>query len=524
MSKKSNISSKKTVWSNTFNCFRSLLIAFHCFLLLSCSSPNFNITNYGAIGDASTINTSAIQKAIDEASENGGGRVVIPAGQFVSGTIELKSNVELHIEKGARLLGSSNRLDYGENEAKALIHSENQQNISITGQGIIDGQGAEVVKDLYKHLRAGRLNGKEWNVKRPGEGLRPELVAFEQCSNVNIRNVILKNSATWVLTFRNSTDIKVDSLTVNSTVYWNNDGIDVVNCNRVHIFNCNVDCADDGICLKSEGEIKGICENITVENCTIRSSASAFKLGTGSHGGFKNIKARNLTVFDTYRSAVAIECVDGGVLENIDVRNVVAKNTGNAILIRLGHRNKEGEVGSLKNVYIGNLYAEIPAGKPDIGYPIEGPRQKYLHNVFPSSITGIPGHQVEEVTLENIEIVYEGGGDKETAFFDWKKLDNVTENEAGYPEFSMFGELPVWGLYVRHVNGLNLKNVKISKKGSDYRPAMAFDDVNGLTIDRLIIPDSEVLPTIILKDVKESEKENLILPLSLEKGIYNFKE
>jgi hypothetical protein len=167
----------------------------------------------------------------------------------------------------------------------------------------------------------------------------------------------------------------------------------------------------------------------------------------------------------------------------------------------LGHRNKEGEVGSLKNVTISNLYAEIPAGKPDIGYPLEGPRQKYPHNVFPSSITGIPGHYVENVTLENIEIVYEGGGNKETAYFDWKKLDEVTENEAGYPEFSMFGELPVWGFYVRHVNGLKMNNVKISKKRSDYRPSMAFNDVIGLNIDSLTIPDSEVLPNIILKDV-----------------------
>jgi polygalacturonase len=332
--------------------------------------------------------------------------------------------------------------------------------------------------------------------------------------------VTLKNSAAWVLTFRNSNNITVDNLTINSTVYWNNDGIDVVNCNGVHISNCNVDCADDGICLKSEGPIKGICENVTVENCTIRTSASGFKLGTGSHGGFNNITVRNLNIYDTYRSAVAIECVDGGTLENIDIRDITAKNTGNALLIRLGHRNTEGEVGSLKNVYIGNLYAEIPAGKPDIGYPLEGPRQKYLHNVFPSSITGLPGHPVEDVTLENIEIVYEGGGNKETAFFDWKKLDEVTENEAGYPEFSMFGELPVWGFYVRHVNGLKIKNVKISKKGSDYRPAVAFNDVSGLNIDGLEIPDSEVLPIMILKDVQEIQNENIIIPVDLEKGIY----
>lgn len=522
MKNRSNISKLKTAWNKASNRFPLPSIAFYCFLLFSlfsCGSNDFNITKYGAIADAETVNTKAIQEAIDDASKAGGGIVLVPSGQFVSGALFLKSNVELHLEKGARLLGSTNRLDYGEDTAHAFINAENQKDISITGEGIIDGQGAEVVKNHYIHLRSGRLTDDQFDIKRPREYNRPELVAFEKCSNIKITGVTLKNSASWVLTFRNSTEIKVDSLNVNSTVYWNNDGIDVVNCNGVAISNCKVDAADDGICLKSEGPIKGICENVTVENCTIRSSASAFKLGTGSHGGFKNITARNLTVFDTYRSAVAIECVDGGTLENIDVRDVIAKNTGNAILIRLGHRNKEGEVGSLKNVTISNLYAEIPAGKPDIGYPLEGPRQKYPHNVFPSSITGIPGHYVENVTLENIEIVYEGGGNKETAYFDWKKLDEVTENEAGYPEFSMFGELPVWGFYVRHVNGLKMNNVKISKKGSDYRPSMAFNDVQNLNISNLEIPDSEVLPNIILKDVTSFQQENIALPAGLEKGI-----
>jgi polygalacturonase len=255
----------------------------------------------------------------------------------------------------------------------------------------------------------------------------------------------------------------------------------------------------------------------------LRSSASGFKIGTGSHGGFKNITVRNLTIYDTYRSAVAIECVDGGFLENIDVRDIKAYHTGNAILIRLGHRNKEGEVGSLKNVYIGNLYAEIPAGKPDIGYPLEGPRQKYQHNVFPSSLTGIPEQRVEIVTLENIEIGYEGGGNKEIAYFDWKNLEDVPENEAGYPEFSMFGELPVWGLYVRHVNGLKMKNITLSTKENDYRPAMAFNDVDSLDIDGLTLLNDSVLPIVLIKNVSVFSHKNILLSNQNSKGIYTWQ-
>jgi polygalacturonase len=490
--------------------------------LISCSSDDYNITNYGAIADGETNNAPFIQDAINVAAEKGGGRIVIPAGIFVSGALFLENNIELHLEKGAMLLGSTSRLDYGEDEAHAFISAEKKNNISISGKGIIDGRGNEVVKDLYKLLRKGRLNDDKWDVKRPREKSRPELMAFSQCTNIQLSGITLKNSAAWVLTFRNSDTIQVDSLNIESSVYWNNDGIDVVNCKEVHISNCIVNCADDGICLKSEGPIKGYCENILVENCTLRTSASGFKLGTGSHGGFRNIKVRNLNIYDTYRSAVAIECVDGGFLENIDIRNIQAKHTGNAFLIRLGHRNTDREPGVLKNVTIENLYAEIPARKPDIGYPLEGPKQKYPHNVFPASITGIPGHLVKGVSLKNIDITYEGGGNKEIAFFDWKKLDEVTENEAGYPEFSMFGELPVWGLYVRHVADLKMNNVKISKKDSDYRPAIAFNNVEGLTIDSLEISSCDVLPNIILKNVTNLQYKNIFLPVVNEKGIYKW--
>jgi polygalacturonase len=491
-------------------------------VLSSCNNEKYNILRFGAIADGETNNSVFIQKAIDDASESGGGKVVIPAGLFVSGALFLKDNVELHLEKGAMLLGSTNRLDYGEDEAYAFISAGRRENISVSGMGVIDGRGYEVVKDLYRLLRAGRLSDEQWNVKRPREISRPELIAFSQCTNIKLTGITLKNSASWVLTFRNSDSIRVDSLNIISSVYWNNDGIDVVNCKEVHISNCNVNCADDAICLKSEGPIKGFCENILVENCTLRSSASGFKIGTGSHGGFRNVTVRNLEIYDTYRSAVAIESVDGGFLYNIDVHDIRAKHTGNAIFIRLGHRNKEGETGSLNNISIRNLHAEIPSGKPDIGYPLEGPRKKYLHNVFPASITGIPNHPVQEVVLENIEIIYEGGGIKETAFFDWQKMDEVAENEAGYPEFSMFGELPAWGFYVRHVSGLKMKNVKISLKEGDYRPAMIFNNVTGLTIDSLDVSGSEVLPNVIFKDVSGLQYENLMLPEGEKKGIFKW--
>jgi polygalacturonase len=479
----------------------------------------YSITEFGAISDGHTVCTVAIQSAIDKAGASGEGVVIIPNGTYITGTLYLKTGVNLHLEPGAFLLGSTSRLDYGENIAEAMICAKYQKNISITGQGTINGQGAEVVKDLYKLLHARRLHDEKWRVKRPNEKSRPELVAFSGCSNVNVSGVTLKNSASWVLTFRNSSQIKVDSLSIESTAYWNNDGIDVVNCKDVHVSNCKVDCADDAICLKSEGETPGICENVTVENCILRSSASAFKIGTGSYGGFKNIIVRNLTVYDTYRSAIAIECVDGGALENVDIRNVNARNTGNAFFIRLGHRNKTGKAGSLKNVTISNVYAEISEGKPDIGYPIEGPLQKYPHNVFPASITGIPGSRVSNVIIENIEITSLAKADTKKSYFSVEKMASVPEKIDAYPEFSMFGELPAWGLYVRHTDSIQFKNIRFIQKGSDYRPCILFDDVNNLLVNGLYIQSAIEPPHIILNKVSKHSLENVSLPVENEKGI-----
>jgi polygalacturonase len=279
-----------------------------------------------------------------------------------------------------------------------------------------------------------------------------------------------------------------------------------------------VDVADDAICLKSEGSA-GWCENIYVADCTLRSSASGFKLGTGSHGGFKKITVRNLHVRNTYRSAIALEAVDGGFLEDIDIQNVTATNTGNAILIRLGHRNFSDTFSTIRRVHIANVKVEVPAGKPDIGYPVEGPLLKFPHNVFPSSITGIPGHPVEDVTLENIDITYEGGGKKEVAFFGLDTLERVPENIAGYPEFSMFGELPAWGFYVRHVAGLTMKNIRLNIRQDDYRPAMIFDDVKKLRLSGVDISSSKQLPIIVLNRVAEQSMERIKLPIDSKDAI-----
>ncbi|BAV06476.1 polygalacturonase [Filimonas lacunae] len=485
---------------------------------LSAQQKTYNIVTFGAKADGKTNNTAAIQQAIDKASQEGGGQVLVPAGKFVTGVIALKSGVNLHLAANAVLLGSSNRSDYGpSHKASALIVADDQQNIAITGKGTIDGQAALLLENIFTQLKKGTLQDKEWQKyndwgqMRPEENNRPKLIGFNNCSKVTVKNITIKDGLCWIQDYRGCTDMVFDSIQVKSNAFLNNDGIDLVDCKNVKLTNSFFDVADDGICLKSH-DVNSYCDNIYIAHCKVRSSASGLKLGTASFGGFKNITVRDIYVYNTFRSAIAIETVDGGVIDNINIQGVTAKNTGNAIFIRLGKRRAEREPGTLSKVYIGNVKVEVPAGKPDAGYHFEGPRELFEHNTFPSSITGIPGHAVNDITLENVEIVYSGVNRKEVATINTDSLHIVPENIAAYPEYSMFRELPAWGFYVRHANGITMKNVKLSYTGEEFRTACIFDDVNGLTLNQLKVNKAASSPVLLLNNVKAQQLQQLQLP------------
>jgi polygalacturonase len=500
----------------------SLLVLFSTGIFAQ--QKTYDITSFGAKGDSSTNNTAFIQKAIDEAAANGGGRVLIPAGRFVTGVIQLKSGVELHVSANAMLLGSTKRSDYGTVKASALIVADNQHHISINCTGTIDGRGREVVADVDRMLKEGTLQDPQWQTvnpwgqKRSAEFNRPHLITFSKCDQVTIKGILLKDAACWVETYHECSNLTIDSIRVQSTAYYNNDGIDIDNCRNVKITRCNVNADDDGICLKSNNNA-AICENVEISDCVVRSSASALKFGTASHGGFKHVTVKNLKIYDTYRSAIALESVDGGTLEDVSIENVKATNTGNAIFIRLGHRKKDAPIGKVRNIRITNVKVEVPAGKPDKGYEMEGPAVTYPHNVFPASITGLPDNPVENVTLENISISYEGGGSKKVAQFGLDSLSKVPENAGDYPEFSMFGELPCWGLYMRHATGIKLKNVKLQYKKEDFRPAIVVDDVKQLQMQGVHIPVAQSAPVIVLKDAPAPALSAMKLPYDSSKAV-----
>ncbi|MDR3405754.1 MAG: glycosyl hydrolase family 28 protein [Chthoniobacter sp.] len=475
----------------------------------------FEAKQFGAVGDGRTKDTAALQRAIDAAAKSGG-TVRLAAGTFLSGSLVLKSGVTLQIDKGATLLGSTEHADYRKNRWMALVEAKGQRDIAIVGEGVIDGQGAALAADVLRLVQEKKIIDPLAS-NRPAEPNRPQLLELMDCQGVTVRGITLKNSSCWVQTYLNCEDVTLDHVTVRSTAYWNNDGLDLVDCRRARVTHCDIDCADDGICLKSgEGHA---CEDIVVEDCAVRSSASAFKLGTSSRGGFKHIRAHGLRIHDTFRSAIALESVDGAAMEDVEVSDVQAKNTGAAIFIRLG--NRHGVVGSVRDVRISDVTVEIPATAPDAGYPLAGPAVRAAHNLFPSSITGLPGHRVAGVSLKNITITTAGGGRREVAEVPLENLAAVPEQEDRYPEFSMFGELPAWGFYVRHAEGITFDNVAIRATAKDFRAAMVFDDVGNLQLNSVIMAPAGDNPMIVLRGAERWKVNGTIPPAGTKEFIRN---
>jgi len=491
---------------------RKLLVPYLLFFVLNpVLSKDYLITDFAAKSDGITLSTSQIQAAIDQANKDGGGKVVVPHGVFLTGTLFLKSNVEFFLEKDAQLLGSINAKDYIKVQNDyALIIARDQQNVAITGEGTINGRGGQLALVIDSLHHTGAMVDEGYNYRRMRPGTRPNLVKMSNCVNARVEGIHALNAANWVLRFDKCDQLVINRVHVESDVYWNNDGIDMEDCKNVKITNSFVNAADDAICLKSN-DAESFCDQVFISNNTIRSSASAIKFGTASYGGFKNVTIENITIYDTYRSALAFEAVDGGVIENITATNIFAVNTGNAIFIKLGHRNVDGEIGSIRNITVSQLHVHIPFEAPDLNYNIRGPELPFFHNPFPASITGLPGHYVENVTLEDVSISYPGRANEAYAHVSLWRLDDVPENASVYPEFTMFGELPSWGFYMRHVNGLSLKNIRVSVRDDDFRPAYIFDDVKNLTLEGGNISSKSNNDQVVLKDSENVNIKHLIV-------------
>ena len=412
------------------------------------------IADFGARTDVAN-NAVAIQKAIDRCAATGGGVVHIPQGTFHTGTVFLKDRVHIRLHPNAVLKGLTDPAAY---PARGVIVGVKIKNASVTGGGTIDGSGN------HANFQFG-----------DNKGNRPHVIYLKECSDILLKEISLVNSAWWTLHLYLCDGVQVQGIKILSHGNNNNDGIDI-NSRNVVISDCMFDCDDDAVCFKSDGK-DGFCvENVTVTNCIIASNCNAIKFGTKSYSGFRNIaisncvirkasernitkgkdKIRGLTATITVDAGIALEVVDGGFMDRIVISNISMQDVQTPLFIRLGSR--EG-AGTLKNVIISGITARN-------------------ESLVTSSITGVPGLYVENVTLRDIFFDYAGGGEAKDAAV------VVPEKENAYPENRMFGHaLPAYGLYVRHVKNLTLENIQCVTRAPDARPAFMFDDVHNLWLN-----------------------------------------
>jgi len=462
----------------------------------------FNVLDYGAKGDGIKLNTKSIQSAVEACFKSGGGTVCFPPGEYLTGTIFLRSNVSLNIVAGAKLIGSKDLKDYivtisktrsytDNYTNKSLIYAEDLENISIIGMGTIDGNGASFKLDPLD-------NNEEL---RSASGFayykdRPFLIRMINCKNVLVRDITLMNSPMWVQHYLACENVNIDGIKVISRVNDNNDGIDIDGCNRVRISNCNISSGDDAIVLKST--LDKICKNITVTNCVLSTNQNAFKLGTESNGGFQNIVFSNSVIWDTRGDGISLLMVDGGIQSNVSVSNITMNNVGTAIAIRLGDRGRpfiknmpKANTGSLSNILISNVQAT------EVGS-------------VGCSVTGIPDHQVENISLENIRINFKGGGTSDLI------SREIPEMPDGYPAGEMFGALPAYGFYCRHGKNISLNNLELNFNDPDARPAIVCDDVNGLELKSIKTGTTGSAPLFLFKNVSDAFVQSCIAPKNTE--------
>lgn len=458
----------------------------------SADLPFFNVKNYGAKGDGKQLDNKAIDKAIIACANAGGGTVYLPAGTYLSGSIHLKSNINLFIDAGATILGAPPEMKaYDEAEPfvdtpyqdgghtyfhNSLIWGEHLTNVSITGRGRIDG--GDLTAQDREHM--GDPTGGSI-------GTGDKAIAIKLSSNILIRDVTIFHGGHFAILLTGCNLVTLDNLTIDT----NRDGIDIDCCTNTTVSNCRVNSPnDDAICPKSSFALRRpmITENLTIVNCQVSGfkegtlldgtmvpqragwSNGRIKFGTESNGGFRNCVVTNCT----FRSCngLALEEVDGGIMDNIIVSNITMIDiTHYPIYVTLGRRNRgpkaTTKMGVVKNILISNITVTGADSLSGI------------------QITGTPGYPVQNVKLQNISVQYKGGGTKEQGAKVFPEL------ERGYPEPFLLGVNPAYGIFIRHATGVELDHITFTTLKPDARPVMIAEDVDGLEVEHFIIPDGK---------------------------------
>lgn len=470
---------------------KQILLPLLLLMGIGAQAADYDVKDFGAVGDGKTLDHIAINRAIDSCVAHGGGRVVLSGGgTYLCGSIRMKSNVELHISAGATILAAPAEMKaYDEAEPwegpayqdgghtyfhNSLIWAVGQHNVSITGRGTIDGEGL-TKRDTEK---AGNLQGG--NI-----GTGDKAIALKECRNVLIRDITIYRGGHFAIIMTGCDLGTVDNVTIDT----NRDGFDIDCCKYLTVSNCKINTpSDDALVLKSSYALKRpvLCEHIAVTNCVITGYkmgtlldgtyipekvnwvCGRFKLGTESNGGYRNIALSNCTFM--YSSGLAFEEVDQGVMENVVVSNITMSHVHHyPIYITTGCRNRGPKerttVSSGADIQISNVIADD------------------VDSLAGIIITGMPGHPLRNIALSNIRIKYRGGGTADLAKREYR------EQSTHYPEPRFSGPTPAYGLYARHVDGLDINHVTFSTEKPDYRPAVILEDVRNESIIDLKAPE-----------------------------------
>ncbi len=422
-------------------------------------TARLDVRAFGAKGDGTTDDTAAIQRAIDRGVEQGGGVVVLDRGKFLSGSLILRSHVELHLESTATLLGIADLARYHVDPkepyrilAPSLIFAEGCEHVAITGSGTIDG------------------HGKTWTGKDSDP--RPVLIRLRDCRDVRLEGFLVRESRAFGIHPIHCRQVRIEGVRIDSTTNPNTDGIDIDGCQDVFVSNCNIRSADDSIALKAI-ERGQPCRDIVVTNCILSSRCAAIRLGPDAVEDIERVTVSNCVIRDTPLNGVKLQESLGAAIRDCVFSNLVMDNVSGPISIRLaGWKLGVGNVwavfddgnwpkGSLRNILFSGIRATVPADATKSCI----------------SITGTTRTRPRDIRFSNLDITFAGGGTAAEA-----ARRSVPDLDQDYPEMFIFGVLPAHGLYVHHADGITLDDVRFHVEHEDLRPAVTCDDASDVVL------------------------------------------